>query len=52
MATLPRKLTLAALMLMGALSAGCQLMALPYFFLPGMDPKRDRRVPLGLQGKG
>jgi hypothetical protein len=46
MTTLPRNLTLAALMLMGALTAGCQLMALPYFFLPGMDPKRDPECPL------
>jgi ribosomal protein S17E len=46
MATLPRNLTLAALMLVGALTAGCQLMALPYFFLPGMDPKREAECPL------
>ena len=46
MATLPRNLTLAALMLMGALSAGCQLMALPYFFLPGMEPKREPECAL------
>jgi hypothetical protein len=46
MATLPRKLTLAALLLVGALTAGCQLMAIPYFFLPGMDPKEEASCPL------
>ncbi|HEV8059175.1 MAG TPA: hypothetical protein VGP68_04860 [Gemmataceae bacterium] len=46
MASLPRNLTLAALMLVGALTAGCQLMALPYFFLPGMEPKRTPEFPL------
>lgn len=46
MATFTRKLTLGALLLMGALSAGCQLLALPYFFLPGMEPRSDPACPL------
>jgi len=46
MATVSRNLTLAALMLLGALSAGCQLLALPYFFLPGMEPRSDPACPL------
>ncbi len=51
MASLPRNLTLAALMLVGALTAGCQLMALPYFFLPGMEPKRPAECELASKDK-
>ena len=51
MATVSRNFTLAALMLLGALSAGCQLLALPYFFLPGMEPRSDPKCPLASKDK-
>src|SRR6266404_1979048 len=51
MATYFRNFSLASLMLMGALSAGCQLLALPYFFLPGMEPRSDPKCPLASKDK-
>ena len=51
MATVSRNFTLAALMMLGALSAGCQLLALPYFFLPGMEPRSDPACPLASKDK-
>ena len=37
---------LAALFLLTAFGAGCNLMALPFFLLPGMDPKHEAKCKL------
>ena len=51
MATLSRNLLLAGLIFTATLTAGCSLMSIPYFFLPGMDPKTDPKCPLASKDK-
>lgn len=51
MATSKRTLILAVLVLAGAFSSGCQLMSLPFFLLPGMDPKHEPECKLASKDK-
>jgi len=42
---------LAGVMLVASLSAGCNIMALPFFLIPGMEPKHDPKCKLASDDK-
>ena len=51
MAALKRCAGLAFVMVLAAVPAGCNVMALPFFLLPGMDPKHDAKFKLASADK-
>src|SRR5438128_4884198 len=46
MVTLKHRGYLAGLLLVAACCTGCNLMALPFFLIPGMEPKHEARCKL------